>query len=79
MKTAKKKTAVVRIYNCSKQLIPLQVRAPGSDFFTNEQQVRLEPGKDVVLPKSHLRADQIENLQKRRLIKVVYDSETKGE
>jgi hypothetical protein len=24
-------------------------------FFTNEQQVRLGPGKDVVLPKSHVR------------------------
>lgn len=78
MKTAKK-TAVIRVYNCSKQLIPLQVRAPGSDFFTNEQQVRLEPGKDVVLPKSHLRGDQIENLQKRRLIQVIYDSEANGE
>jgi hypothetical protein len=71
-----KKSAVVRVYNCSKQMIPLQLRAPGSDFFTNEQQVRIDPGKDVILPKSHLREDQIENLRKRRLIQVVYDSDT---
>ncbi len=75
-KTAKKtKSAMVRLYNCSKQMIPLQVRAPGADFFSNEQQVRLEPGKDVMLPKSYLREDQIENLRKRRMIQVNYDSE----
>jgi mRNA-degrading endonuclease toxin of MazEF toxin-antitoxin module len=56
-------------------MIPLQVRAPGSDFYTNEQQIRLDPGKDVVLPKSHLLADQIENLQRKRMVKVIYDSE----
>ena len=72
---AKKRSATVRIYNCSRQMIPLQVRAPGSDFYTNEQQIRLDPGKDVVLPKSHLLADQIENLQRKRMVKVIYDSE----
>lgn len=75
MAKAKKRAATVRIYNCSKQMIPLQVRAPGSDFFTNEHQIRLDPGKDVALPKSHLREDQIENLRKKRMIKVIYDSE----
>ncbi len=78
MKTAKK-SHVVRIYNQSKQMIPLQLRAPGSDFFTNEQQIRLGPGKNVILPKSHLLEDQITNLQKRRMITVVFDSEQKGE
>lgn len=72
---AKNKTPVVRIYNRSKQLVPLQVRAPGSDFFTNEQQVRIPAGQDVLLPKTHLRQDQIENLCKRGIIKVVYDSD----
>ena len=69
------KTHVVRVYNNSKQLIQLQVRAPGSDFFTNEQQVRIPPGENVLLPKSHLRQDQVENLQKRGFIKIVYDSQ----
>jgi len=72
---AKKKTHVVRIYNNSKQMIPLQVRAPGGDFFTSEQQVRIMPGKDVLLLKSHLRADQVDNLAKKGLVRVVYDSE----
>lgn len=71
----KKKSHVVRIYNNSKQMIPLQVRAPGGDFFTSEQQVRIMPGKDVLLPKTHLRVDQIENLQKKGMVRVVYDSE----
>jgi len=70
-----KKAAVQRIYNCSNQMLPLQVRPPGGDFYRNEQQVRLLPGTDVTLPKSHLRADQIDNLQKRQMIKVVFDSE----
>jgi len=76
---AKKKSAMVRLYNCSKQMIPLQVRAPGSDFFSNEQQVRLNPGQDVMLPKSYLREDQIENLRKRRMVQVNYDSEAAAE
>lgn len=72
---AKKKTSFVRIYNSSKQMIPLQVRVPGSDFY-EEQQVRLGPGQDVFMPKSHLREDQLTNLQQKRMIKVVYDSES---
>lgn len=72
---AKNKSHVIRVYNSSNQMIPLQARAPGTDFFTSEQQVRIGPGRDVLLPKSHLRMDQIDNLQKRGMIKVVYDSE----
>jgi hypothetical protein len=56
-------------------MIPLQARAPGSDFYSNEQQIRLMPGKDVSLPKSYLRKDQIDNLKARRMIKVLHDSE----
>lgn len=75
IKTKKNRSPVVRLYNCSKQILPLQVRPPGSDFYTNEQQVRLPPGKTVLLPKTHLLADQILNLQRRRMLKVTYDSE----
>ena len=56
-------------------MIPLQVRAPGSDFYTNEQQIRLFPGKDVILPKSYVMEDQINNLRSRGMIKVNYDSD----
>jgi hypothetical protein len=73
-----KKTEIVRIYNCSPQLIQLQVRPPGSDFYRNEQQARIGPGRDVLLPKSHLMPEQISNLQKRGMIKVIYDSEAKA-
>ena len=71
----KKKSAVIRVYNCSKQMIPLQVRPPGSDFFSNEQQVRLQPNKETLLPKSHVRMEQIRNLQSRRMLRVLYDSD----
>jgi len=72
---SKEKSHVMRVYNNSKQMIPIQVRTPGGDFYTSEQQVRILPGKDVLLPKNHLRRDQIENLQKRGIIKVLFDSE----
>ncbi len=76
---AKIKDGVLRIYNSSKQMIPIQVKPPGGDFYTSEQQIRLAPGKDVVLPKSHLRMAQIDNLKRRRMLKVVYDSDTADE
>jgi len=72
---AKSKTRVVRVYNNSKQMIPLQVRIPGSEFYTGESQVRIDPGKDALVPFDHLRADQIENLKKRGMIKILYDSQ----
>lgn len=79
MAKKKMKSHVVRIYNCSRQMIPLQLRPPGSDFFNNEQQVRIAPSKDVLLPKSYLRWDQVKNLQAKRMLKVVYDSEAQQE
>ena len=69
------KTPVVRVYNSSNQLIQLQVKPPGGDFYTNESQIRINPGDDVLLPKTHLRQDQLENLKKKGFIKIVHDSE----
>lgn len=65
---------VIRVYNCSKQTIPLQVRPVNSDFYRDEQQVRLAPGKSVLLSKKEVMESQIKNLQTKRMIKVVYDS-----
>lgn len=65
----------IRVHNCSKQTIPLQVREPGSDFFKGEQQLRLAPGQEVPLPKAYANMDQITNLQKRGLLRITYDSE----
>lgn len=70
------KSHVIRVYNCSKQMIQLQARAPGSDFYSSEIQVRLMPGKDAVLPKSYLYSEQIKNLQAKKMIQVLHDSET---
>jgi hypothetical protein len=65
---------IVRVYNCSKQLIQLQARPPKTDFYANEMQVRLMPGQQATLVKNHLLMDQVENLCKRGLLRVVYDS-----
>ena len=68
-------SAVVRIYNRSKQVIPLQVKPPGGDFFLHEQAVQLRPGKTVKLPKSYVNEAQIDNLQRRQQVQVIFDSE----
>lgn len=70
---------VIRLMNISKQMIPLQVRPPQGDFYLHEQQVRINPGATVMLPKNHLRSDQLQNLQSRRMIRVIYDSEAVAE
>lgn len=64
----------VRILNISKQMVPIQARPPRSEFYANESQIRLMPGKDALVLKSHLLMDQIENLCKKGILKVVYDS-----
>jgi len=70
---------VVRVYNKGKQLISLQVKPPGGDFFLHEQTIYLRPGQTVKLPKSHINSAQIRNLQARRQIQVIYDSEVAGD
>jgi hypothetical protein len=69
-----KVTRMVRVFNSCKQMIPLQMRPPGTSFYRYEQQIRLNPGQHALLPLDHLREDQIENLQKRGFIKIIYDS-----
>lgn len=72
---SKKRTHTVRLLNTSQQLIKLQVKPPDGDFYLHEQQVSLRSGQDVLLPKDHLRPEQIKNLQARGALKMVYDSE----
>jgi hypothetical protein len=74
--SGKRKTHTQRLLNNSKQLVRIQVKPPLGDFYLHEQQVGLRPGQTVVLPKDHLRPEQIHNLQARGVLKVVYDSET---
>lgn len=76
---SKKRTHVVRLLNISQQLLRLQVKPPAGDFFLHEQQVCLRPGQDAMLPKDHLRPEQIKNLQARGVLRVVYDSEAVAE
>lgn len=66
----------IRLYNRGKQMLPIQVCPPKGDFYLHEQQVRLAPGKSVLLPKDHLRMEQVTNLAARGLLKVTYDSES---
>ena len=72
---AKEAGHVVQIYNCSGQMIPIVVRPPGGDFYLHEQTVYLRPGKTVRLPKSFLNDPQVANLQAKRMIRILHDSE----
>ena len=69
------KSPIVTIYNCGTQMIPLQVRTPGGDFFLSEQQIQLLPGKSVELPESHVSESQLANLQGKGLLKVTVKTE----
>jgi hypothetical protein len=75
----KNRSHVIRVYNNSRQLIQLQARPPGGNFYMNESQIRIQPGHDVLLPKAHLRQDQLENLKKKGFIKILHDSELVAE
>lgn len=59
------------VYNSSKQSIPLSVRPPDGEFYSSEQQITLMPGKQVSLLRSHVNIDQINNLQKKGILKVL--------
>lgn len=70
------KGAIVRLYNRSTQMIPIQLKPPGGDFFLHEQVAYLRPRQTVKVPKSHLNLDQIHNLQARRALQILFDSDT---
>lgn len=65
------KSPVLTIYNCSNQMIPIQVRTPGGNFYTSEQQVQIGPGSKIEVPESHVLESQIANLQGRGVLKII--------
>ena len=64
-------TSEVVITNRSRQMIPIQVRPPSGDFFYEEHQVRILPGKSVSMPRHFLNWSQIENCQARGQISII--------
>lgn len=62
--------ADLHITNISKQMISIQVKPPQGDFYAEERQVRLKPGKSVSIPESHLILAQVENLKLKKQITV---------
>lgn len=63
---------MIRVYNQSKQMVPLQLKPPNGDFFLHEMQVRIAPGKTVLVPANFLLDHQIQNLSKKRILRIVY-------
>lgn len=60
----------VRIHNISKMVLSLQIKQPGTNFYTNEQQIRLAPGEHHLVPKAYLLNDQIMNLKAKGMLTV---------
>ncbi len=69
------RSATIRIYNKSAQLIPIQIKPPGGDFFLHEQQIRIPPGKSVTVMKDHILLEQVMNLKARGMLQITNDSE----
>lgn len=65
-----KQIETIKIYNASSQMIPLQLREAGANFF-HEMQVRLMPKQQVELPKSYIMEEQINNLKARGILRLV--------
>ena len=61
----------VRIINVSNQLISVQVSAVNGDFYKDQQQIQLAPGKNVQLDEKYLVSEQVNNLRERGLLKVI--------
>jgi hypothetical protein len=64
----------IRLYNQSRQTIPVHVKPEGGDFFLHEQVVYIQPGKSVVVPTSIINNSQIGNLQAKGMLKILHDS-----
>jgi len=71
-----KRSINVTLCNSSKQLLRIQVKPRGGDFYMEEQQIALNPGGTVTLPKEYLLAAQVENLQARGMLKVKTEDNT---
>lgn len=62
---------IITLYNQSKQAIPIHVRPPGGEFYQSEQQVTIRPSKSISLIKEHVNMDQVNNLQRRGMLKII--------
>jgi len=71
IKTAQKQDkSNVIVTNRSKQMVPIQAKPPNGDFFYEEHQLRLAPGKSVTVPRRYLNESQIENCRAKGIISV---------
>lgn len=68
---ATKDSAIIRIINTSNQTISLQVSIVGGDFFKDQQQLHLQPSKDLQIDEKYLVSEQVNNLKERGLLKVI--------
>jgi hypothetical protein len=59
------------VMNISAQTIGIQLSKPGGDFYIHEQTIRVKPGGSHRDKVSKFNRNQIDNLKKKRIIKVV--------
>ena len=61
----------LEVYNCSKQMIQLHLRQPGTDFYVGEQVVRLLPGRSYRGERKLFNEGQLDNLRAKRDIRIL--------
>lgn len=58
------------ITNKSRQMLSLQVKPPNGDFYYEEYQIRIMPGKSTKIPRRYLNWSQIENCRGKGMISI---------
>jgi len=71
-KRSRKEISYVMLYNPKRMAIPIQLSPPpGWDFWTGEQTVQLKGREQCKFPAHRLNEDQIVNLEKKGMLKVL--------
>jgi hypothetical protein len=61
----------VTIENISSQMVRIQIKPPGGDFYLDEQQIQINPNNRISVPKDHLLWQQIENFKAHKILRVI--------
>ena len=68
----KKDVSEITIQNISKQMVPINLKAPKNvDFYAGTSEARLQPGRSITLKKSKVWIEQINRLASQQFISII--------
>jgi hypothetical protein len=76
-RTPKADDPAITIYNNTNNIVQIQIREPGKDFYVSEQTIRIPPKKSYRARADYFNSHQLQNLKERGEIKVLMDTEKK--